>query len=134
MEGDSGTDKPRFARAQLPTDLDENLQSLICDCWNAEPSLRPSFQVVELRLQMIVKATAFSRGRGVHSEKIIGLLRSRPSAETKDEAEKRKANAIKLCKDILGLAVGTVHKHGVRFPDDALVAAPECSRHDHRLC
>ena len=91
----SSTDKPRFARAQLPTELDDNLQSLICDCWNAEPSLRPSFEVVELRLKMIVKATTSSRNR-----KLVGLLRPRPSAETQDEAQKRKANAIKLCKDI----------------------------------
>ena len=40
-------------RPTLPDDMDEGFHDLICDCWNAEPSLRPSFSVILLRLQAI---------------------------------------------------------------------------------
>ena len=40
-------------RPTLPEEMDPEFKALIEDCWNQEPSLRPSFAVVLLRLQAI---------------------------------------------------------------------------------
>ena len=40
-------------RPSLPEDMDENFKHLIDDCWAPEPALRPSFQVILLRLDAI---------------------------------------------------------------------------------
>ena len=57
---------------QLPDELNESLQTLICDCWNAEQSLRPSMEVILLRLRMVVQ-TQKTRLRGMDSLKMVRL-------------------------------------------------------------
>ena len=49
------TQPPTNIRPTLPDELDQKLERLISDSWNAEQSLRPSFEVIVMRLRMMVE-------------------------------------------------------------------------------
>ena len=62
-------------RPTLSDALDAEFKALICDCWNPEPALRPSFSVVRIRLEGIVTNVTDS-GRQVFRKDMISGARA----------------------------------------------------------
>ena len=54
--------KTKNLRPTLPDDMNAEFKELISDCWHGEPSLRPSFSVVLIRLQHISHVTVRHHG------------------------------------------------------------------------
>ncbi|KAF5816092.1 putative protein kinase TKL-CTR1-DRK-2 family [Helianthus annuus] len=42
-------------RLDLPEDLDPSLSSIIQDCWQSDPALRPSFESIMTRLSSLMQ-------------------------------------------------------------------------------
>ena len=90
------------ARTQLPEKmLSEEMETLISDCWNADASLRPSFDVIIIRLQIMVKLLLSSRGIRDEEESRYKTLLQPPSQDRENaKLKKHKASVISLCKGI----------------------------------
>lgn len=59
-------------RLDLPASIDARVSSIICDCWESEPSRRPSFQELVGRMgKLLGTVTAASRARKVGSPDAI---------------------------------------------------------------
>ena len=65
--------KEQGLRPSLPNDMDPNLKTLICECWQEDPELRPSFPVILLRLSAI-KDRDFSSFNGENEELAVSDL------------------------------------------------------------
>ena len=66
--------KTRGLRPSLPETLDPDFKILIQDCWNANPSLRPSCPVIMLRLEALVATKSFRERRTVLLENDTGAI------------------------------------------------------------
>ena len=91
------TKPPSSIRPTLPHVLSTEMQTLIQDCWNAEPSLRPSFSTICTRLKMMVKGESFASRASLQTSfsKLLLAGTSDSNAENMKRAE-----AVELCKNI----------------------------------
>ena len=86
---------------KLPEEINEEMESLVLACWHVEPSLRPSFEVIVMRLQMMLRESSVDQ----QILKSQGYLASSPSIRKKSSSEEialQKEKAILLCKQIHG--------------------------------
>ncbi len=67
--------KTKNLRPTLPDDMNVEFKEIISDCWHEEPSLRPSFTVILIRLQGIVESSS-----RVHQELSTAAIDDRRSA------------------------------------------------------
>ena len=91
------TKPPSSIRPTLPQELDEDVSALIDDCWNADPSLRPSFEVIVMRLRMVAKVAASSHR--INVAELQDIMRPRTDKKQQQEEEHRQ-KVITLCKEI----------------------------------
>ena len=92
------TKSPTSIRPTLPDEIDDGLAALINDSWNAEPSLRPSFEVIAMRLRMVAKAVASSHS--VEKDELEGLLRANKTGLKRDEEGEKREAVVALCQSI----------------------------------
>ena len=78
-------------RPNLPDELNEEMQSLIRECWDPEPALRPSFSVCLFRLRSIIEhkisrqSREASQGDGLETEALKHLMRTKEEKTVEEE-------------------------------------------------
>lgn len=93
------TKPPNNVRPTLPEEMDEQLKTLVRDCWHADASLRPSFEVIVVKLRMIVRRQGSSRRMRPSTMKLLASDQN-GNNKSDDQEGKEKEAAVKLCKDI----------------------------------
>jgi len=77
-------------RPALPEDVEENYSALMCEAWDTDPSVRPTFLEILTRLDSMGESTSsqWYSGKSNNSNKSISLMHS-----TKSSASSRSTGA-----------------------------------------
>ena len=88
---------------QLPDNLQDGLEGLVADSWNAEPALRPTFEAIAHRIRALVTANAAmasADNEGLHLLLNADSVAEQGNDKRRKSTKEAQSRALELCKAI----------------------------------